>query len=157
MQYTQEIKILPDSANNECKNTPLVIPRNKLNLHILDVRTQWRGLTVDVRDCMLSIFLMIPKNKLTKQIKDSDLDVNSEHDCITIKTNHKRLRDLLRLKISAFHYQGGVSRSKISEVLFIPYSTVSLVIRRFKDNSVSLKHWFNSSEAKISRRKSISN
>ena len=150
-------KILLDSANNECKNTPLAIPRNKLYPHILDVRTQWRGLTVDDMDRMLSIFLMVPKNKLSKQIKDSDPDVDNEHDCLTIKTKHKRLSDSLRLKILTFHYEGRVSRSKISEVLFIPYSTVSSVIRRFEDDPVSLKYWFNSSEAKISRSKSIRN
>ena len=67
------------------------------------------------------------------------------------------MSDLLRLKILAFHYQSRVSRSKISEVLFIPYSTVSSVINRFEDDPVSLNHWFNSSESKISRSKSIRN
>ena len=108
-------------------------------------------------DSMLSIFLMIPKNKLSKLIEDSDPDVNIDRDCWTIKAKHKRLKNSLRLKILAFYYQGKVSRSKISEDLFIPYSTVCLVIRRFEKDSVCSKHWFNSSEVKISKSKLIRN
>ena len=51
----------PDSNDNGSNKAPLVIPKSKLNPHILDVRNQWRGLIANNMDSILSIFLIILK------------------------------------------------------------------------------------------------
>ena len=81
--------------------------------------------------------------------KDLIIQLRKEPSDSKIKQKRFKVRDSAKLKILRMHFKENLSRDQISNILFIPYSTISRVIREFDGNPEDSCHWFESKTLKV--------
>ena len=156
-KYSKGSTYQTNQIESESFLNPVIILKNKLWSNILDVRAQWKGVTDEELKTRLAAFLMSDNNKAGELIEEPEPDSDGEGYPLKAKSKFGRLSSSVRLKILVSHYKGLIPRSRISETLCIPYSTVNSVIRNFENDPAATKGWFSSGFATISKSKSIRN
>ena len=121
------------------------------------MRNQWKRVTDEELRAKLVSFLKANKNKADELGQYYEIDDEEEWKSLKLKSKFNRLSNSIRLEIFISHYKKLISRSKISENLCIPYSTVNSVIRNFENDPSRAKYWFSSTFATISKSKLIRN
>ena len=132
------------------------ITKNKKFSNVFDIKVQSREVSIDELKDKLKIgshqetsLDSITEDCLITHIKEESWDHK-------IKRKHCKVEDSAKLKILSMHFKESISRDQISNILFIPYSTVSRVIREFNSNTADYSHWFESKTIKVCESEAIS-
>ena len=112
----------------------LILTTNKNYPNVLNIKLQSKELSTEQLKSSLAITW--PAHECTSEIVEENLkkQLSTERCELASKQKGCKTKDSTKLAILRMHFKEELSINQISNTLFIPYSTVSRVIREFNDN-----------------------
>ena len=149
-KYHEEV--LQQSPNYiEAKDWNLLLLKSyKLYPNILDVRNQLKTLSIREREEIFEICKQCAENEASEINEKLAAPANKENLEARSTQRHCKLKDSQRLAILNLHFMKNLSRTRISDKLGAPYTTVSRIIRNFNTFPSSTKAWFEYKEMEVS-------
>ena len=133
----------------------LILTTHKNYPNVLNIKLQSKELSTEQLKSSLAITW--PAHECTSEIVEENLrkQLSTERCELASKQKGYKTKDSTKLAILRMHFKEELSINQISNTLFIPYSTVSRVIREFNDNPKISNNWFEARVMKACESKAI--